>query len=199
MTFEIIQKLPIDGIIDGGANVGEFASLMRTSLPDADLVCVEPNPFCAQTLRRAGYKVVEAALWSEETALELSQPANDDTSCTVLHVFNKIRPSFKVLAKRLDQIPIQGSNLFIKLDLQGAEPQALEGMGNMWSRCVLIQMEVSIGINGNYELLRELLQKNDFYEYATVNHLITNGIVQESDKIWIKKDFLFKYDQYRES
>ncbi len=51
-----------DGVIDGGANIGEFAGLVRSALPHADLVCIEPHPFCARALRRQGYRVVEAAL-----------------------------------------------------------------------------------------------------------------------------------------
>jgi hypothetical protein len=61
-----------DGVIDGGANVGEFAKIARTALPQADLLCVELHPECAAKLRQGGLRVVEAALWKEPFELRLS-------------------------------------------------------------------------------------------------------------------------------
>ncbi len=43
-----LRALQFDGVIDGGANVGEFAEIVRSALPVADLVCVEPHPASAQ-------------------------------------------------------------------------------------------------------------------------------------------------------
>src|SRR6187401_2254777 len=45
-----------DGVIDVGATRGEFAQIVRAALPEADLVCVEPNKQCAATLRAGGYR-----------------------------------------------------------------------------------------------------------------------------------------------
>ena len=49
-----LQAFDFDGVIDGGANIGEFASLVRIGLPGADLVCVEPQPDCADILVKRG-------------------------------------------------------------------------------------------------------------------------------------------------
>jgi hypothetical protein len=46
-----LRSQKFDGVIDGGANVGEFAQIVRAALPRADLVCVEPNKECAAVLR----------------------------------------------------------------------------------------------------------------------------------------------------
>src|SRR5436853_3218969 len=81
---EHLRTLNFDGVIDGGANVGEFAAIVRSTLPKADLICVEPHPASAAILRKDGYKVVEAAVWKEPTRLRLNQPTGSSTSCTVI-------------------------------------------------------------------------------------------------------------------
>ena len=185
-----LRALNFDGVIDGGANIGEFASVVRAALPSADLICVEPHPASAAILRGDGYKVVEAALWKEPTRLHLRQPTPRSTSCTVVAaaspVSNADGPGWEVQAVRLDSLPISGSRLLVKLDLQGAEPEALEGMGALWERCVAILLEVSIGPGGTYEPLREALSQRGFREYSTANELEADGHIIEADKLWIR-------------
>ncbi|HSI87070.1 MAG: FkbM family methyltransferase [Candidatus Methylacidiphilales bacterium] len=190
-TCDIMRSFRIDGVIDGGAYQGEFASLVRVSIPEADLVCVEPQANCVRILQNDGYRVIEAALWYKEDTLTLSQPLPDGTSCTVVSAdgTESLTPKVDVKATRLDSIPVRGNRLFIKLDLQGAEEQALEGMGELWKRCVMIQLEIGMEPHGNYTVLHKLLASHDFIEYATVNQFFTSdGRVQEADKIWLRRD-----------
>jgi hypothetical protein len=91
-----------------------------------------------------------------------------------------------VEAVRLDSLPISGVRLLVKLDLQGAEFEALEGMGTLWERCAGILLEVSIGTDGTYERLREILSRHGFYEYSTTNELEVDGRVVEADKLWLR-------------
>jgi len=185
-----LRALNFDGVIDGGANIGEFADVVRAALPRADLICVEPHPASAAILRKNGYKVVEAALWKEPTRLRLRQPTASSTSCTVLGG-SAAAPNdgvfgWDVEAMRLDSLPISGSHLLVKLDLQGAEPEALEGMGALWERCAAILLEVSIGPEGTYQPIRALLSQRGFREYSTTNELEADGRVIEADKLWIR-------------
>jgi len=94
--------------------------------------------------------------------------------------------SWDVEAVRLDSLPISGSHLLVKLDLQGAEPEALEGMGALWERCAAILLEVSIGAGGTYEPMRETLSRRGFREYSTTNELEADGRVIEADKLWVR-------------
>jgi len=174
-----------DAVVDGGANVGEFARIVRQVLPQANLLCVEPHPGCVAALRKQGFQVVEAALWNRPDRLRLSQPTSASTSCTVL-TSNDCERVWEVAAVRLDSLPIVGSRVLIKLDLQGAELKALEGMGDLWDRCAGLLLEASIGVNGTLEPLRELLTRFGFYEYSTTNELEVNGRVVEADKLWLR-------------
>jgi FkbM family methyltransferase len=176
-----------DAIIDGGASIGEFAALARVACPRTPILCVEPHPPSAATLRRRGFEVVEAALWRETGVLDLVQPTHAVTSCTVAGDAPHSAPTWRVAATRLADLPVRGDNIFIKLDLQGAELQALEGMGSLWQRCGGLLLEVSYGEGGTYEPLRALLAEHGFYEAATFNELEADTRVIEADKLWLPR------------
>lgn len=175
-----------DGVIDGGANVGEFAGLVRSALPGADLLCVEPHPECAALLRADGYRVVEAALWKTKGRITLSQPAEATTSCTVMQNNSRTLGSWEVETVRLKDLPITGNNILVKLDLQGAEIEAFKGMGSLWETCTAVLSEVSMGPDGNYEKIRALLDAHGFRESSTLNELEEDNMVVEADKLWVR-------------
>ena len=181
-----LRAASYDGIIDGGANIGEFSGLARMVCPSTPLVCVEPHPPSAKTLRRRGFTVIEAALWRDNGRLVLNQVSEASTSCTVTSSGDGGRPSWEVTAVRLDALPVTGRNLFIKLDLQGAEPQALEGLGELWDRVGGLLLEVSYGAGGTYETLRTLLASRGFHEAATFNELEDHLQPVEADKLWLR-------------
>ena len=175
-----------DSIVDGGASVGEFALAARESCPGVPLVCVEPHPPSAAILRRHGFRVVEAALWREPGRIRLTQPTDATTSCTVALESAAGRPSWDVETVRLDGIGVPGDRILVKLDLQGAEAEALEGMGTLWSRCAALLLEVRYGPSGSYEPLRALLAARGFVEAGTLNELEEGGLPVEADKVWVR-------------
>lgn len=176
-----------DAIIDGGASIGEFAALARLACPKTPLLCVEPHPTSAARLRRRGFSVVEAALWSEPGTATLTQPTDAVTSSSLLAAGAADRPAWTVATVRLEGLSVPGTRILVKLDLQGAEPQALEGMGELWERCAGLLLEVSYGERGTYEPLRALLAGKGFFEAATFNELETHEGVVEADKLWLRR------------
>jgi FkbM family methyltransferase len=182
-----LERTGYDGVIDGGAGVGEFAALVKLALPKADLVCVEPHPASAALLRKHGFTVVEAALWRELGEAILRQPEAAATSCTLLASDSDQMPSWRVGTVRLDGLGVKGHKVLVKLDLQGAEPAALEGMGHLWDRCAGLLLEVSYGEGGTYEPLRAHLAERGFVEAATLNELETSAGVVEADKLFVHR------------
>jgi FkbM family methyltransferase len=184
---EMLAEQKFDGIIDGGANVGEFAAVAREILPGSDLLCVEPQPNCAAALRRQGYRVVEAALWREKGTLTLSQPTPQTTSCTVLLATDgAAKATWVVSSITLQDLEIAGERILVKLDLQGAEPIALEAMGSLWERCAGVLSEVTLGPSGTHEALNRILRERGFREFSTINQLPLGGGRWEADKLWLR-------------
>lgn len=181
-----LRHFAFDGVIDGGANIGEFAAVVRESLPQAHLVCVEPHPECAAILRRKGFEVVEAALWNEPGTLNLAQPGSP-TSSTVAAT-QPGRPNFAVKSIRLDEIPVGGSRLLVKLDLQGAEETALQALGPLLERTVTFLVEVSVGPGGNFERLHAFFAERGYALRGSVNELFEGGRQIEADLLWVKSD-----------
>lgn len=184
----LLRTGDFDSIVDGGASVGEFAFAARAACPGIPLVCVEPHPPSAEILRRDGFRVVEAALWKAPGRLRLTQPGDATTSCSVALEPAEGRPSWDVDTIRLDGIGVSGDRILVKLDLQGAEAEALEGMGALWSRCAAILLEVSYGPSGSYEPLRALLAARGFAEAGTLNELEEGGLPIEADKLFVSRE-----------
>lgn len=176
-----------DAIVDGGASVGEFASLARRACPEASLTCIEPHPRAAAILRRDGFRVVEAALWKEPGRLTLRQPAVAITSGSVVAAAPPEAPAWEVDAVRLDALGIQGRRVFVKLDLQGSEREALEGAEGLWEKCAAFLLEVSYGPSGSYEDLRALMKDRGFMEAATFNELDGTNLPLEADKLFVRE------------
>lgn len=176
-----------DQIIDGGANIGEFAALVRAACPEVPLLCIEPHPLAATTLRARGFEVVEAALWSCAGTAVLRQPSAASTSATIVGGAPDEAPHWAVSTLRIDQLPLRGHRILLKLDLQGAEAAALEGVGAQWNRLAGVLLEVSYGAGGTLEELRSLLASRGFVEAATFNELEDErSRVVEADKLWLR-------------
>ncbi len=79
----------------------------------------------------------------------------------------------------------------MKLDLQGAEPQALEGMGDLWERCAGLLLEVSYGESGTYEPHPGAVSsERGFAEAGTLNELETDAGIVEADKLFLRRGAL---------
>lgn len=183
-----LRTFQFDGVIDGGANIGEFSQVVRDVLPNAHLLCIEPNPACAAYLRKQGYEVIQAALWNEKTTLNLFQDGPSTTG-TVINAGLGDHAT-KVVAIRLRDLDIRGERLLIKLDLQGAEPFALEALGDLEKRCAGFLVEVSLPPHGTYESLNHFFISKGYVQFASVNELFSDVHQVEADILWIKKAIL---------
>lgn len=185
--FRHVRLADYDLVIDGGANVGEFAALVRAARPGLRLLCVEPHPRAAAVLRRRGFEVIEAALWSASGTACLTQLAPATTSATLMAPREGAEATFTVRTLRLDELSIEGHRILLKLDLQGAELEALAGLERAWSRVAAVLVETRYGPGGSLARLAEILESRDFYEAATFNELDVEGLPIEGDKLWLRR------------
>jgi FkbM family methyltransferase len=136
----LVHKLVGTGqvALDIGANIGYYTLLLARQVgPEGRVVAFEPDPTNFGLLRRNveanGYRnvdLVPKALASETRKLRLYLSDENKGDHRTFATASEDRPSVEVQAVRLDEhFAGKAPRIdFIKMDIQGAEPDALRGM-----------------------------------------------------------------------
>jgi FkbM family methyltransferase len=127
-------------IIDAGANVGNFALMAHARFPRARVHMIEPQPACAEVLlglcRRSNFSFHPAALVSpEHSGRKIGFLVTPGAVTTGARIANRSEDPqverVEVDARSLDDLvaPHLGADerVFLKLDLEGHEFEALKG------------------------------------------------------------------------
>jgi FkbM family methyltransferase len=146
-------------VIDVGANVGQFAVACKRIFSGATVHSFEPLPECAAKLKQnvaklAGVRVYAIAL-GEQSGEVVFHVNSHSHSSSILALGDRHRRAFpharemhtiKVPVSTLDlemkSIPLEGPVL-LKLDVQGYEPQVLEGATETLKRVDYVLLEAS--------------------------------------------------------
>lgn len=176
-----LEKQAIDAVIDVGANVGQFASRLRGAGWPGPIFSLEPIPEIHRTLaQRAAtdraWEVAPAmAIGATDGEIEIEVSAESDMSSTLQQspLLQRISPSsavtrrITVTQRRLDTLIEERPwrRIFVKIDVQGAEPAVLAGMAGLWSRVQGLQLELALlplyeGERGWLELVDDLAKRN---------------------------------------
>ena len=143
----------VDAIVDVGANIGQFAFMAHSIMPNLPIYSFEPDPACFEKLKQTfashqidgecfsialaenqgvvNLNVYESSannsiLFREnESALEIKE-----VDCSTLDVFDKQLNALKCL--------------YLKVDVQGAELSVLRGASQFLKKCKFVQLEVSL-------------------------------------------------------
>lgn len=132
---------PGDIVIDGGSNVGFFALLAATRLRGSGSVfAFEPDPktfsLLQQNIRHNGFestiRAEQLALTDREGTLNFAVNSEEPMLSSLVPAMGNSAGSISVRGARLDtflaRTGLERADV-IKLDLEGAEPMALEGAG----------------------------------------------------------------------
>ena len=127
---------PGDVVLDCGANVGVYT---RTALSAGAklVVAIEPAPLPLECLRRNFAAEIQAGrvaiypkgVWNKDDTLEMSvDPGLASTAASVAldHGTKGVRVLLTTIDKLAAELKLERVD-FIKMDIEGAEPQALEG------------------------------------------------------------------------
>lgn len=157
-----LERQGIDAVIDVGANRGQYAARLRAAGWRGAILSLEPIPEVNEALRA---RAARDPLWEVLPPLaageaggtiELEVSAESDMSSTLPQsgTLRAISPSSAVLRRivvpqrRLDGLgEIAGRpwrRLFVKIDVQGAEPAVLAGMAGLWERVQGLQLEMAL-------------------------------------------------------
>jgi FkbM family methyltransferase len=157
---KVLLLIRPDGVIDVGANRGQFSLVCRLALPGVPVCAFEPIPKEAMTFRRvhhASYPLItliESALGnnSGEATLHLSKAA-DSSSLLPIGIEQKaIFPqteeigTLNVSVHRLDDFFYRWepfSRLLLKIDVQGFELSVLSGAIKTLQSCAYVYVECS--------------------------------------------------------
>lgn len=139
-AFDAVRDDPL--IIDCGGNIGMATLYFKKRYPKARITVLEPNPACAELLRRnievnhlSDVQVIEAAAWSRAGSKMMYPEINEDPEFTLgttlienLWGDDLTGPGFPVRTVQLSSI-LRGPTDFMKMDVEGAEETVLRELG----------------------------------------------------------------------
>jgi FkbM family methyltransferase len=157
----LFSLLDIDLLIDVGANAGQFATLVRDHGYQGAILSFEPSSAAHRELVKAAaadplWTVADRmALGATSGEVEINIAANSFSSSILpmLDSHLSAAPQSQYIQReqvpmhRLDDVLPDASNsskIFLKLDVQGFEPQVLSGAAHTLSRASAVQLEMSL-------------------------------------------------------
>jgi FkbM family methyltransferase len=158
----VLERFEISCVLDVGANVGQYALMLREAGFGGKIISFEPLAAAHATLaRRAAadprWQIApRMAIGDRDGEVELEVSAESDMSSILpqSELLRKISPSSAVL--RRERVPMARlesaaqpylapeDRIFLKIDTQGFEPQVLAGAGSVMARLCGLQLEMSL-------------------------------------------------------
>lgn len=204
---DVLRLLQVDGIIDVGANRGQFSLACRFALPGVPVVAFEPIPKEAETYRkvhgaRGEVILIESALGETKgtATLHLSQSAD---SSSLLPIGKKQIELFEntvevgtitVPVHRLDDFASSWpgrSRQLLKLDVQGYELNVLRGAPETLKTCDYVYAECSeVALYDGQALRAEVenfLKSRGFVAQGRYNEQMDNEQLIQADYLFSRQ------------
>ncbi len=200
-VLEQLSKLNPSVIFDVGANVGNWAVLASMHCRQAKMYCFEPVPATYQkmvkTFSEAGLRnvtPVNAGLYKESTNLQINHYASDEHSSIYDvqnegYVFNDV---IKIDLLKGDEF-IETHKIefidFLKLDVEGAEMDALVGLENALSKNVIRLIQFEYG----YLNITTKILLGDFYKFLEKHGYILGKLYPKEVEF---REYSFKHEDF---
>lgn len=157
----VLRELEINCVLDVGANVGQYAQLLRREGYAGRIVSFEPVPALADELRRTAegdpnWSVMQCALGEADGEAEINVRPGSMSSLLPSSDFGKAwsgrlreAETQAISVRRLDGLfaeaveGIDDPRVYLKLDTQGFDLQAFAGAGECLKQIAGLQSEVS--------------------------------------------------------
>ena len=190
-------------IVDGGANVGDFARFCRKVFPTARIDLIEPQPACHAVLedlaRAPGFTLHPVGIGKADGELVLAiDPQGVTTGAHILDVncVGDTKPTVKIPVSTLDSILEEvpaSDRTFLKLDLQGWEMESLKGAELVLGRIEVILCEVSFFAQAYEPPIDKLIQflaGHGFalYDIASISARGRDNRARQGDFIFVRQN-----------
>ncbi len=159
--LKLIEHFGINKIFDVGANVGNYAIVMRKLGFKGNIISFEPLTSAFKSLKQnaqkySNWETVNIALGRNDDQAFINVAGNSDSSSLLEmlpdHLKSAPQSSYigkeKITVRKVDSIINDyyknGDRIFLKIDTQGFEKEVLEGSLESLSKIVGIQLEMSI-------------------------------------------------------
>jgi FkbM family methyltransferase len=159
---KLLAAREIDTVLDIGANQGQYATMVRRAGFRGKIISFEPLPEAHSKLTQAAARdplwtvAPRMALGDHDGTLLMHVAGNSASSSALPMLDAHLRAapesayigSEKVRVSKLDgvaeELRVGGQNLFLKIDVQGFEPQVLRGAERLLDRIQGVQLELSL-------------------------------------------------------
>lgn len=215
-TFLGLGCLPVDVILDVGANVGQFARYSRALYPRARLHCFEPLPGPASELRKwaagvGGPPVVvwETAIGDSVGEVVIHEHLGHSPSSSILRSAAGAEKHFTGMTGRLERcVPITtldaweestgnvvDASTLIKLDVQGFEAHVVRGGCGSFNRAGICVTEITPlpmyqGQCGFAEVVGLMHERGLEYLGNLEQYADSNGLPMYMDAVFVRPALL---------
>lgn len=198
--FETSKEEP--SIIDAGSNIGISMLFFKKKYPLSKIICFEPDPNAFLILEKniisnnlKNVVAINSALSKNNGIIsfygEFCGTESDNRGNSIIKNWGWQRDtSAKILVNsaRLSAY-VQEEIDFLKIDIEGAEQQVLEELGDKLSLVKEVSIEVheteSMGFENNLEKIKSLLKDYNFTVSTTANDI--NDLLPQPIQPWIRK------------
>jgi len=205
--FKLFETFGINKIIDVGANVGQYALLVKELGFSGQIISFEPLSSAFSTLKEVSdkhnnWQAHNYALGNEntETVINISENSFSSSILNMLPQHLKSAPAstfidtekiqIRTLDSIFDTLHTASDKILLKIDTQGFEKKVLEGAGNSLHKITGIQLEMSIVPLYKSELILEemitYLKNSGFTLYS-----LENGFYDQKNGQLLQVDGLF--------
>lgn len=204
--FSFLKSIDIDGVIDVGANRGQFSLACRSVKPGVPIVAFEPNPSEVAVYRKllGGYRDVavrETALGETRgtAILHISGRRDSSSLLPIGPEQNRVFPGTSEVATT--EVPVAllddyrelwsaRQRQVLKIDVQGFEYPVLMGAAETLATCRYVYVECSERELYSGQVLRSgicrLLSEHGFKELGCHNPLYHDGKLVQADYAFIR-------------
>lgn len=158
-----------DVIVDIGANIGEFSLAVSNKNRNISIIALEPSPeeykFLVKNLKSIEAKPLNIGAWKKSDSLSFF--SKGDTADNSLFEFDGYTHKTHVQLETLNSVLKDSGRIkLLKIEAEGAEPEVVEGAGDILPRCdyVVIDGGPERGMSQTSTIERVINQlKKDFH------------------------------------